>query len=85
MEDVFHACYRHPETDDEGQWFTAAELFRQMNKRNASALRGVTAKQLSYRLTAWDLNLDILITAMFIMWYKWRPHEMEEFQTGTAV
>ena len=52
LEDVFHACYRHPETDEEGQWFTSAEMFRQMNKRNASALRGVTAKQLSYRLTA---------------------------------
>ena len=52
LEDVFHACYRHPEADEEGQWFTAAEMFRQMNKRNASALRGVTAKQLSYRLTA---------------------------------
>lgn len=52
LEDVFHACYRHPEADEEGQWFTAAEMFRQMNKRNASALRGITAKQLSYRLTS---------------------------------
>lgn len=52
LEDVFHACYRHPEADEEGQWFTAAEMFRKMNKRNASALRGVTAKQLSFRLTA---------------------------------
>ena len=52
LEDVFHACFRRPTSEDEGQWFTAAELFRLMNKRNASALRGISAKQLSYRLTA---------------------------------
>ena len=52
LEDVFHACYRHPEADEEGDWLTAAEIFRLMNKRNASALRGMSAKQLSYRLTA---------------------------------
>ena len=52
LEDIFHACYRRPKADEEGQWFTAAEMFRTMNKRNASALRGISAKQLSYRLTA---------------------------------
>ena len=52
LEDIFHACYRRPKADEEGEWFTAAEMFRTMNKRNASALRGISAKQLSYRLTA---------------------------------
>lgn len=52
LEDIFHACYRRPKADEEGQWFTAAEMFRMMNKRNAAALRGISAKQLSFRLTA---------------------------------
>ena len=52
LEDVFHACYRHPEADEEGDWPTASEIFRLINKRNASALRSISAKQLSYRLTA---------------------------------
>ena len=52
LEDVFHTCFRRPEPEEEGQWFTAAEIFRLMNKRNASALRGISAKHLSFRLTA---------------------------------
>ena len=52
LEDVFHACFRRPASENEGQWLTASEMFRLMNKRNASALRGISAKQLSYRLTA---------------------------------
>ena len=52
LEDVFHACFRRPKPEEEGKWFTAAEIFRLMNKRNASALRGISAKQLSFRLTA---------------------------------
>ena len=52
LEDVFHACFRRPKPEEEGEWFTAAEIFRLMNKRNASALRGISAKQLSFRLTA---------------------------------
>ena len=52
LEDIFHACYRRPKANEEGEWFTAAEMFRTMNKRNAPALRGISAKQLSYRLTA---------------------------------
>ena len=52
LEDVFHACFRRPTSENEGQWLTASEMFRLMNKRNASALRGISAKQLSYRLTA---------------------------------
>ena len=52
LEDVFHACFRRPKPEEEGEWFTAAEIFRLMNKRNSSALRGISAKQLSFRLTA---------------------------------
>jgi len=52
LEDVFHAYYRHPKADEEGQWFTAADMFRTLNKKNPAALRGISAKQLSYRLTA---------------------------------
>jgi predicted P-loop ATPase len=52
LEDVFHACFRRPKPEEEGEWFTAAEIFRLMNKRNASALRGISAKHLSFRLTA---------------------------------
>ena len=52
LEDVFHACFRRPTPEEEGDWLTAAEIFRLMNKRNASALRGISAKQLSFRLTA---------------------------------
>ena len=52
LEDVFHTCFRHPEPEEEGRWLTAAEMFRLMNKHNASALRGISAKQLSFRLTA---------------------------------
>ena len=56
LEDVFHACFRQPEPEEEGQWFTAAEIFRFMIKRNASALRGISAKQLSFRLIAMGLK-----------------------------
>jgi predicted P-loop ATPase len=52
LEDVFHSCFRRPKPEEGGQWLTAAEIFRLMNKRNASALRGISAKQLSFRLTA---------------------------------
>ena len=52
LEDVFHACFRRPDNKEEGDWLTAAEMFRIMIKRNASALRGISAKQLSFRLTA---------------------------------
>ena len=52
MERINNGRYEGPKENEEGQWFTAAEMFRIMNKRNASALRGVSAKQLSFRLTA---------------------------------
>ena len=52
LEDVFHAHYRRPNIDEEGEWFTAADMFRTLSKKNPSALRGISAKQLSFRLTA---------------------------------
>ena len=52
LEDVFHACFRQPESEETGEWLTASEMFRLMNQRNAAALRGSSAKQLSFRLTA---------------------------------
>ena len=52
LEDVFHACFRHPQGDESGQWMTAAEIFQVMTQHNSIALRGTTAKHLSYRLTA---------------------------------
>ena len=42
LEDVFHAHDRRPEAD----------MFRTLSKKNPSALRGISAKQLSFRLTA---------------------------------
>ena len=50
LEDVFHAWFRLPDETHKGEWMTAAEMFKVMVKHNASALRGITAKQLSYRL-----------------------------------
>ena len=51
LEDVFFACFRKPANDEEGRWFTAAQMFQVMVKRNPSALRGISAKQLSHRLS----------------------------------
>lgn len=56
LEDVFFSCFRVPEKEEEGRWFTAAEMFRVMVKRNPSALRGVSAKQLSHRLSGLGLK-----------------------------
>lgn len=56
LEDVFFSCFRVSEKEEEGRWFTAAEMFRVMVKRNPSALRGVSAKQLSHRLSGLGLK-----------------------------
>ena len=56
LEDVFFACFRLPEGNEEGRWMTAAEMFRVMSKKNPSALRGITAKQLSHRLSGWGFQ-----------------------------
>ena len=52
LEDVFHACFRRPTPTEEGDWLTASEMFRMTSRYNASALRGISAMQLSFRLTA---------------------------------
>lgn len=56
LEDVFFSCYRVPENEEEGRWFTAAQMFQVMVKRNPSALRGISAKQLSHRLSGLGLK-----------------------------
>jgi predicted P-loop ATPase len=56
LEDVFFACFRVPEDEEEGSWLTAAQMFQVMAKRNPSALRGVSAKMLSYRLSGMGLK-----------------------------
>ena len=56
LEDVFFACFRTPEDEEEGCWLTAAQMFQIMVKRNPAALRGITAKQLSYRLSGLGLK-----------------------------
>ena len=56
LEDVFFACFRAPEDEEEGRWLTAAQMFQVMAKRNPSALRGVSAKMLSYRLSGMGLK-----------------------------
>lgn len=56
LEDVFFACFRAPEDEEEGRWFTAAQMFQVMTKRNPSALRGLTAKQFSHRLQGLGLK-----------------------------
>jgi predicted P-loop ATPase len=56
LEDVFFACFRVLEDEGEGCWLTAAQLFQIMVKRNPAALRGITAKQLSYRLSGLGLK-----------------------------
>lgn len=42
--------------ENKGRWMTAAEMFRVMSKRNPVALRGLSAKQFSYRLSGWGLK-----------------------------
>ena len=56
LEDVFFASFRAPEDEEEGRWFTAAQMFQVMTKRNPSALRGLTAKQFSHRLQGLGLK-----------------------------
>ena len=56
LEDVFFACFRAPVGEEEGRWLTAAQMFQIMAKRNSSALRGISAKMLSYRLSGLGLK-----------------------------
>ena len=56
LEDVFHSCFRLPENVAEGEWLTAAHIFKVMVKHNSTALRGVSAKRLSYHLRGLGLE-----------------------------
>lgn len=59
LEDVFYACFRQAdkeECNDRKGWFTAAEIFKAMHKHNPSALQGISAKQLSYKLVGMGLR-----------------------------
>ena len=56
LEDVFHSCFRLPENVVEGEWLTAAHIFKIMVKHNSTALRGISAKRLSYHLRGLGLE-----------------------------
>jgi predicted P-loop ATPase len=56
LEDVFHSCFRLPENVSEGEWLTAAHIFKIMVKHNSTALRGISAKRLSYHLRGLGLE-----------------------------
>ena len=56
LEDVFHSCFRLPENVAEGEWLTAAHIFKIMVKLNSTALRGISAKRLSYHLRGMGLE-----------------------------
>lgn len=52
LEDVFHCCFRRPLDTEKGIWLTTAEIFQIMRKFNSAALRDISARQLSLRLSA---------------------------------
>ena len=56
LEDVFHSCFRLPENVAEDEWLTAAHIFKVMVKHNSTALRGISAKRLSYHLRGMGLE-----------------------------
>ena len=56
LEDVFHSCFRLPKNVAEGEWLTAAHIFKIMVKHNSTALRGISAKRLSYHLRGLGLE-----------------------------
>ena len=56
LDEVFFACFRAPEDEKEGRWMTAAEMFRAMVRKNSAALRGISAKQLSHRLSGMEIK-----------------------------
>ena len=56
LDEVFFACFRAPEDEKEGRWMTAAEMFRAMTRKNSAALRGISAKQLSHRLSGMEIK-----------------------------
>lgn len=52
LEDVFHCCYRRPLETETGIWLTTAEIYQVMRKFNSAALKDVSARQLSLKLSA---------------------------------
>lgn len=52
LEDVFHCCFRRPLDTEKGIWLTTAEIFQVMRKFNSAALKDVSARQLSLKLSA---------------------------------
>lgn len=52
LEDVFHCCFRHPLEMEKGIWLTTAEIFQVMRNFNSAALKDVSARQLSLKLSA---------------------------------
>lgn len=55
LEDVFRSCFHRPSPGEKGRWLTASEIFDFMHRFNPSALRGTTAKQLSFKLSGMGL------------------------------
>lgn len=55
LEDVFRSCFHRPLPGEKGRWLTASEIFDFMHRFNPSALRGTTAKQLSFKLSGMGL------------------------------
>lgn len=55
LEDVFRSCFHQPSSGEKGRWLTASEIFDFMHRFNPSALRGTTAKQLSFKLSGMGL------------------------------
>lgn len=55
LEDVFRSCFHRPSPGEKGRWLTASEIFAFMHRFNPSALRGTTAKQLSFKLSGMGL------------------------------
>lgn len=51
LEDVFLSCFHRPAATEKGRWLTAAEIYSIMHRFNPSALKDVSAKQLSARLS----------------------------------
>lgn len=52
LEDVFHDCFRQPLEAEKGIWLTTAEIYQILRKFNSAALRDISARQLSLKLSA---------------------------------
>lgn len=51
LEDVFYSCFRRPLDSEKGIWLTAAEIYKILHLFNPSALKDVSPKQVSLRLS----------------------------------